>query len=231
MPKRNKHHVRYLNRPMWKGYLSSKHPELFCALEKASYKEPDIWLHLMVAHVRSKYHKPHDTKSLFSCNASFDSVKKRNEVNSRGKNIRILDTIWKKQQQQKKKKKKKKKQEAAVRIEVRGNQILILKCIGKEWTLETIHKMARIGRQYEPRHEKTCLCYMRTTKAQISLRSLISAFVVRCQDSIIPLVSKSEIASLYLASVVAQAGLRLTWSKTPKTGFLVTWFICGKVEF
>ena len=52
--------------------------------------------------------------------------------------------------------------------------------------------------------------------------SLISAFVVRCLDSIIPLVSISEISSLYLASVAAQAGLSLTWSQTQKTGFLVT---------
>ena len=53
-------------------------------------------------------------------------------------------------------------------------------------------------------------------------RSLTSAFVVRCLDSIIPLVSISKISSLYLASVVAQAGLRLTCSKNPKTGFLLT---------
>ena len=38
-------------------------------------------------------------------------------------------------------------------------------------------------------------------------------------DSIIPLVSLSEISSLYLASVAAQACLCLTWSQTPKTGF------------
>ena len=38
-------------------------------------------------------------------------------------------------------------------------------------------------------------------------RSLISAFVVRCLDSIIPLVSISEISSLYLASVAEQACL------------------------
>ena len=53
-------------------------------------------------------------------------------------------------------------------------------------------------------------------------KSLISAFIVRCLDSIIPLVSISEISSLYLASVAAQAGLCLAWSQTPKTGFLVT---------
>ena len=54
------------------------------------------------------------------------------------------------------------------------------------------------------------------------LRSLISAFVVHCLDSIIPQVSISEISSLYLASLAAQAGLCLTWLQTPKTGFLVT---------
>ena len=52
--------------------------------------------------------------------------------------------------------------------------------------------------------------------------SLNSTFFVRCLDSIIPLVSKSEISSLYLASVAVQAGLSLTWLQTPKTGFLVT---------
>ena len=54
------------------------------------------------------------------------------------------------------------------------------------------------------------------------LCSLISAFVVHYQDSIIPLVFISEISSLYLASVAAQAGLSLTWSRIPKTGFLMT---------
>ena len=50
-------------------------------------------------------------------------------------------------------------------------------------------------------------------------RSLIGAFVVRCLDSIIPLVSISDISSLNLAFVSAQAGLSLPWSETPKTGF------------
>ena len=48
---------------------------------------------------------------------------------------------------------------------------------------------------------------MRTTKAQISLR--ISAFVVPCLDSIIPLVSISAISRLQLVLVAAQAGLSL----------------------
>ena len=46
----------------------------------------------------------------------------------------------------------------------------------------------------------------------------ISPFVVRCLDSIILLVSISEIWSLYQASVAAQAGLSLPWSQTTKTG-------------
>ena len=52
-------------------------------------------------------------------------------------------------------------------------------------------------------------------------RSLISAFVVRCIDSIIPLVFISKISSLYLVSMAAQASLCLTWSQTPKTGFFM----------
>ena len=65
---------------------------------------------------------------------------------------------------------------------------------------------------------KNCFffCHMRTKKAQIS------AYVVCCLDSIIHIVSISEISSLYLASLAAQAGLCLTWSQSLKTLFLVT---------
>ena len=45
------------------------------------------------------------------------------------------------------------------------------------------------------------------------LHSLICTFVFRCLDSIIPLVSISEISSLYLASVAAQAGLSQPWDR------------------
>ena len=57
-------------------------------------------------------------------------------------------------------------------------------------------------------------------------RSLISAFVVRCLDNIIPRISIPEISSANLASVAAQAGLSLLWTQTPKTGFLVTRLNC-----
>ena len=49
--------------------------------------------------------------------------------------------------------------------------------------------------------------------------SLISAFVVRCLDSIISLDSIVEISRLLLASVAAQAGLCLAWSETPEDMF------------
>ena len=51
------------------------------------------------------------------------------------------------------------------------------------------------------------------------LRSLISAFVVRCLDSLMSLVSVTKISSLMLASVAEQACLSLTWSETPEDMF------------
>ena len=73
---------------------------------------------------------------------------------------------------------------------------------------------------FEPHHEKTCFMpYANIKDAGQPAHpcSLISAFFVRCLDSIIPLVSISKISSLYLAYVAVQAG-----SQTPKRGFLVT---------
>ena len=50
-------------------------------------------------------------------------------------------------------------------------------------------------------------------------RSLISAFVVRCLDSIIPILATSRISRLYLVPVAEQAGLSLTWSQIPEDTF------------
>ena len=62
-------------------------------------------------------------------------------------------------------------------------------------------------------------------------RSLISAFVVRCLDSIIPLLAIAEVSRLWLVSVAEQAALSLTREETPKTGFLVTGLkLCQKVH-
>ena len=54
---------------------------------------------------------------------------------------------------------------------------------------------------------------------------MISAFVVRCLDSIIPLLAIAGISRPKLVSVAEQAGLSFNWPHTPMTGFLVTWFI------
>ena len=75
---------------------------------------------------------------------------------------------------------------------------------------------------YEPGHEKTCLMSNANNKGAGQpehLRSLINTFVVRCLDSIIPLLSIAKISSLHLASVAEQAGLCLTWSQTPEDRF------------
>ena len=50
-------------------------------------------------------------------------------------------------------------------------------------------------------------------------RSLISVFVVRCLDSIVPILVKSKISRLLLVFVGEQAGLSLTWSQTPEDTF------------
>ena len=50
-------------------------------------------------------------------------------------------------------------------------------------------------------------------------RSLISAFVVHCLDSVMSLVSVTKISSLLLASVAEQASLSRTWSETPEDTF------------
>ena len=49
--------------------------------------------------------------------------------------------------------------------------------------------------------------------------SLISTFVVRCLDSMICIFAIYKVSGFLLASVVVQAGLNLTWSKSPKTHF------------
>ena len=60
-----------------------------------------------------------------------------------------------------------------------------------------------------PHHEKTCSAICEQQSCRSTCASVHGAFVVRCLDNIIPLVSISEISSLCLASVAAQAGLSL----------------------
>ena len=82
--------------------------------------------------------------------------------------------------------------------------------------------MHSLGVTYDPGHEKTCLMSYANNKGAdqpAHLRSLISAFVVRCLDSVMSLVSVTKISSLMLASVAEQASSSLTWSETPKDMF------------
>ena len=75
-------------------------------------------------------------------------------------------------------------------------------------------------------YAKTCLMpYSNNKGADQPMHpcNLISTFVICCLDSTISLVSIFKISRLQLASVAVQAGLRLTWSPIPKTGFLETW--------
>ena len=75
---------------------------------------------------------------------------------------------------------------------------------------------------YEPGHEKTCLMSYANNKGTdqpVHLRNLISAFAVRCLDSVMSLFSVTKISSLMLASVAEQANLSLTWSETPEDTF------------
>ena len=79
-----------------------------------------------------------------------------------------------------------------------------------------VHKL------YEPGHEQTCLMSYANNKGTdqpVHPCSLIRAFVVRCLDSVMSLVSVTKISSLMLASVAEQASLSLTWLETPEDTF------------
>ena len=76
---------------------------------------------------------------------------------------------------------------------------------------------------FEPRNEKTYLMSYATNKGAdqpAHRHSLISTFVVRCLDSIIPpILAKSKISRLEQVSAAEQAGLSLTLSPTPEDRF------------
>ena len=75
---------------------------------------------------------------------------------------------------------------------------------------------------HEPGHEKTCLMSYANNKGTdqpAHPRSLIIAFVARCLDSVMSLVSVTKISSPMLASVAEQASLSLAWSEAPADMF------------
>ena len=78
----------------------------------------------------------------------------------------------------------------------------LMPCISTKWLLLSSQAYQNKSHNLYIWYEKTCFCPMRTTKQQIS------AFVLRCLDSIIP-----------LASVAEQVGLNLTWSKISEDRF------------
>ena len=59
----------------------------------------------------------------------------------------------------------------------------------------------------------------KSTDQPANPRSLISTFVVRSQDRMIPLVYISEISRFQLVSVAEQVSLCLAWSETPEDTF------------
>ena len=67
-----------------------------------------------------------------------------------------------------------------------------------------------------------CICENKDADLLRGNREADQRLCFRYTDSTIPLLSKSEISSLYSSSVVEQSGLCRTWSETPKTGFLTT---------
>ena len=74
----------------------------------------------------------------------------------------------------------------------------------------------------EPCHEKTCFMLYannKDTDQPALLHRLVSVFVIRCLNSIIPILAISKISRLYLVYVAEQAGLSLNWSLTPEDRF------------
>ena len=61
-------------------------------------------------------------------------------------------------------------------------------------------------------------------------RSLISAFIVHCLDSIMSLDSIAEISRLYLASVAAQTCCAWRGQKLPKTRFVMSRLVYSGVS-
>ena len=76
---------------------------------------------------------------------------------------------------------------------------------------------------FGPQREKTCLRWFANNKGAdkpAHPRSLISAFAIPVLESIIYRLASSSI--FWLVNTAEQAGLNLTLSETPKTGFLAT---------
>ena len=71
-----------------------------------------------------------------------------------------------------------------------------------------------------------CICENKDADQLRGNREADQRLCFRYIDSIIPLLPKSGISSLYTSSVTAQPGLCRIRSENPKTGFLTTRLIC-----
>ena len=67
-----------------------------------------------------------------------------------------------------------------------------------------------------------CICENKDADQLRGNREADQRLCFRYTDSAIPLLSKSEISSLYPSSIAVQPGLCRAWSETPKTDFLTT---------
>ena len=77
-----------------------------------------------------------------------------------------------------------------------------------------------------------CICENKDADQLRGNREADQRLCFRYMDSTTHILSKSEISILQPSSVAVQPGLCRTWSETPKTGFLTSWFIlmfaCGR---
>ena len=73
---------------------------------------------------------------------------------------------------------------------------------------------------YEPRHEKTGFLHVQKQTHRSAQLTCISAFVFATQIVKFLLFLNLKFLASIPSSAGAEAGLCLTWSETPKTGFL-----------
>ena len=75
-----------------------------------------------------------------------------------------------------------------------------------------------------------CICHNKDADQLRGNREADQRLCFRYIDSTIPLLPKYEMLSLWPSSVAVQPVLCQTWSKTLKTGFLMTRLICTRSE-
>ena len=72
-----------------------------------------------------------------------------------------------------------------------------------------------------------------STRGNLSLVVLISAFVIRFLESIISRLATSEMSNFEIVCVAEETGLSLAFSKTPKIGFVasrpISYSLSGKM--